>query len=236
MQMPVRPVERSLFRRTKATMDPQRHATLSARRRGGTPDDYLALHAFFDTTKELCSDNRHRLLHNLWGIRRVVIPLFGTRLTTSDGLIVATKDVCERDHVLADFSGKYLPTLSDFSSAIAAEPGEERRFEEIRQPYRGDDAAMRLLLSPYAVTGQVQSLLVTHNTWFLCEVLPRLCPAPPSVVALPRGVAPAELFARMRFELWMDNGVVAPPSAPTRVHHGARSAESGEDHADVHPT
>ena len=100
-------------------MDPYRHAGLSARRRGGVLEDYYALHAFFDTTKELCSDNRHRLLHNLWGIRRVVIPLFGAQLTTSDGHSVATKDVCEVDHVLADFSGKYLPTLSDFTSAIS---------------------------------------------------------------------------------------------------------------------
>lgn len=211
-------------------MDPHRHASLSARRRGGSPEDYYALHAFFDTTKELCSDNRHRILHNLWGIRRVVIPLFGTQLTTQDGARVATKDVCEVDHVLADFSGKYLPTLSDFTTAIAAEPGEERRFEEIRQPYYEDDVAIELLLSPYAVTGHVQSLLVTHNTWFLSEVLPRLLPAHRSM-GLPRGVPPAELFARMRFELWMDNGVVAPPSAPTRVHHGAGS---GEDHADIH--
>ncbi len=211
-------------------MDPQRHANLSARRRGGSPDDYYALHAFFDTTKELCSDNRHRLLHNLWGIRRVVIPLFGAELTIAGGASIATKDVCEVDHVLADFSGKYLPTLSDFVCAIATEPDEERRFEELRRPYVGDDRAMKLLLSPYAVTGQVQSLLVTHNTWFLSELLPRLCPGRPSV-GLPRGVPPAELFARMRFELWMDNGVVAPPSAPTRIHQSLRS---GEDHADVH--
>src|SRR4051812_36474771 len=131
-------------------MDPHRHSSLSARRRGGAPDDYYALHAFFDTTKELCSDNRHRLLHNLWGIRRVVIPLFGAELRTSDGGSVQTKDVCEADHVLADFSGKYLPTLSDFTSAISPEAGEERRFEEIQRPYRSDAAAMQLLLSPYA--------------------------------------------------------------------------------------
>lgn len=195
-------------------MDPLRHATLSAQRRGGSPDDYYALHAAFDATKELCSDNRHRLLHNLWGIRRVLIPLFGAELVTADGTRVATKDVCEADHVLADFSGKYLPTLGDFAGAIAAIDGEAARFDEIAQPYRGDDRAMALLRSPYAVTGQIQALLVTHNTWFLAEVLPRLCS---TTIALPRGVPPGELFARMRFELWMDNGAVAPPSAPSKI-------------------
>lgn len=211
-------------------MDPLRHANLSARRRGGEPEDYYALHSFFDTTKELCSDNRHRLLHNLWGIRRVVLPLFGAELTISDGAKVPTKDVCEVDHVVADFSGKYLPTLGDFVGAIAPVPGEEARFAELRGPYKGDDSAMKLLLSPYAVTGRVQSLLLTHNTWFLSELLPRLCPSTPKT-GLPVGVPPSELFARMRFELWMDNGIVAPPSAPTRVH---QRTNPGEAHGDVH--
>jgi hypothetical protein len=211
---------------TAAAVDPLRHATLSAQRRGGSPDDYYALHAFFDTTKELCSDNRHRLLHNLWGIRRVAIPLFGTELTITDGARVATKAICEADHVLADFSGKYLPTLGDFVGAIAPVAGEAARFDEIAHAYRGDDRAMALLRSPYAVTGQVQALLVTHNTWFLSEVLPRLCS---TRIALPRGVPPSELFARMRFELWMDNGAVAPPSAPSGIHN----RRSGGDR-DVH--
>ncbi len=212
-------------------MDPQRHATLSARRRGGAAEDYYALHAFFDTTKELCSDNRHRLLHNLWGIRRVVIPLFGAQLTLADGTRVASKEVCEADHVLADFAGKYLPTLSDFVGAIEPVVGEEARFLEIQHAYRDDEAAMRLLRSPFAVTGQVKSLLVTHNTWFLSEVLPRVC-STGRTTRLPRGVPPSELFARMRFELWMDNGVVAPPSAPKRIHQ--RLTTSGEEHVDVH--
>ena len=212
-------------------VDPQRHSNLSAHRRGGAAEDYYALHAFFDTTKELCSDNRHRILHNLWGVRRVVIPLFGTQLSLADGTRVATKDVCEADHVLADFAGKYLPTLSDFAGAIAPVAGEEARFEDIQHAYRDDEAAMRLLRSPFAVTGLVQSLLITHNTWFLSEVLPRLCTAPRHT-GLPRGVPPAELFERMRFELWMDNGAVAPPSAPKRVHQGR--ASSGDEH--VHHT
>lgn len=180
----------------------------------------MPLHAFFDTTKELCSDNRHRLLHNLWGIRRVIIPLFGATIGAT-----TTKDVCEIDHVMADFGGKYLPTLGDFTGAIAPIADEAARFAEIAAPYEG--AALQLLRSPYAVTGHVQALLVTHNTWFLAEVLPRLCPVP-RTHGLPRGVPPGELFARMRFELWMDNGIVAPPSAPTRI-----TRRSGADD-DVH--
>jgi hypothetical protein len=197
-------------------MDPERHAQRSARRHGGEPDDFYSLHAFFDTTKELCSDNRHRLLHNLWGIRRVLVPLFGPLLPLTCGGRARTKDVCEQDHVLADFRGLYLPTLADFTGAIEPVDGELDRFEALRRPDLADDDVVRLLLSPYAVTGHSQALLVTHNTWFLSEVLPRLFPR--AARATPKGVPPNELFARMRFELWMDNGAVAPPSAPRGVH------------------
>lgn len=74
---------------------------------------------------------------------------------------------------------------------------------------------MRLLLSPYAVTGQVQALLVTHNTWFLSEILPRIHPV--AARTLPVGIPPAELFARMEFRLWMDNGTDLPASSPREV-------------------
>jgi len=196
-------------------VDPLRHATLSSRRRGGAPEDYLPLHSFFDTTKELCADNRHRLLHNAWGIRRIVLPIFGAELALSNGSRVMTKEVCEFDHVLADFAGKYMPTLGDFVGALASDRCDRARFEEIRRPYVGNDAVVNLLVSPYAVTGKMSSLLLTHNTWFLNEVLPQVFGKCGPLLA--PGVAPAELFDRMRFELWMDNGAVPPPSAPRKI-------------------
>ncbi|MEZ4238714.1 MAG: hypothetical protein R3F59_21695 [Myxococcota bacterium] len=197
-------------------MDPHRHAALSARRHDGDPDDFLALHTRMDATKELCSDNRHRLLHTIWGIRTVVLPLVGPTLTTTDRAgqprTVRTKAVLEFDHVLADFGGRFVPTLGDFVAAIAPDGDESHRFAEIHARHRGDDEAMRILLSPYFVTGRIRALLVTHNTWFLGEVLPQLLGRPLGLV--PPGVPPGELFARMRFEPWMDNGAALPPSAP----------------------
>lgn len=55
-------------------MDAYAHARISVKRWGGSPDDYYPIQDFIDSTKELCSDNRHRILHTLWGVRRVVIP------------------------------------------------------------------------------------------------------------------------------------------------------------------
>jgi len=55
-------------------MNAYKHAEISVKKRGGKIEDYYPIHFFMDSTKELCSDNRHRILHNLWGIRRVIIP------------------------------------------------------------------------------------------------------------------------------------------------------------------
>jgi len=49
-------------------MNAHLHAELSVKRRGGQISDYYAIHSSLDATKELCSDNRHRILHNLWGV------------------------------------------------------------------------------------------------------------------------------------------------------------------------
>lgn len=45
------------------------HADSSARRFGGNPEDYYELHSWFDATKELFGDFRHRALrHHSHGI------------------------------------------------------------------------------------------------------------------------------------------------------------------------
>ncbi|MFO1045221.1 MAG: hypothetical protein U0941_25880 [Planctomycetaceae bacterium] len=49
--------------------NPLVHAERSARKWGGSVDDYLPLHQWFDATKGHLADNRHRmLLHNSFGI------------------------------------------------------------------------------------------------------------------------------------------------------------------------
>jgi len=56
-------------------MNAMQHARISAKRWGGEPEDYYEIHAFIDSTKSLCSDARHRVLHTLWGINSVVVPI-----------------------------------------------------------------------------------------------------------------------------------------------------------------
>ena len=196
-----------------ALMNAMQHARISAKRWGGEPEDYYEIHAFIDSTKSLCSDARHRILHTLWGVNAAVIPVFGHSLQNSAGKSVDVKDLCERDHLLVDYQQRFIPTLNDFVSAIDIRllpPDFERHVEQLHQHYSQDPAISQLLLSLLALTGKLHSLLLTHNSWFIGDILPRLGhPLRLQNVAC----SPADFFNAMRFELWMDNGMAIPASA-----------------------
>lgn len=195
-------------------MNAVKHAEISVARHGGTIDDYFSVHSFMDMTKELCSDNRHRILHTLWGIRRVVMPIFGHSIVNADGKRVNLKDLCEKDHVLADYHNRFIPTLGDFCAAIDETklPANYRHsINDLHADYATDSALSELLLSPLAATGQLKSLLITHNSWFLSAIVPRIFPGTPTRLrACP--LSTDHLFSAMSFEMWMDNGAASPPS------------------------
>ena len=192
-------------------MNAYKHAEISVKKRGGKIEDYYPIHFFMDSTKELCSDNRHRILHNLWGIRRVIIPIFGPTITNSQGKKINVKDVCEQDHVLPDFSNKFIPTLQDFTDAIAIEEEALSFIESIMNIYQNDKEICRLLLSPLTLTGDLKSLLITHNSWFINDVLPLIFNK--KIDLKNKFPSPRILFENMDFKLWMDNGFAYPKSA-----------------------
>ena len=99
-------------------MNPRQHCRISVRKRGGVEEDYYPIHAFIDSTKSLCADGRHRILHTHWAIHYLLIPIFGHTFVNADGKHVDVKDLCERDHLLVDYGNQFIPTLSDFVSAI----------------------------------------------------------------------------------------------------------------------
>jgi hypothetical protein len=192
-------------------MNAYKHAEISVKRRGGVIEDYLAIHDFIDSTKELCSDNRHRILHTHWGIRRVIVPVFGQTLTNSNGKLINVKDLCEQDHILPDYLNRFIPTLADFVQAINRSDDDEKRLQEFARTYEHDPELMELLLSPLANTGSLTSLFITHNSWFLNDMVPKILKRKPVIHNF--RIAPADFFDRMNFQLWMDNGSTLPPSA-----------------------
>ena len=194
-------------------MNPVQHASISQKRRGGEVEDYIDIHALIDSTKMLCTDNRHRILHTFWGVQEIVIPIFGHAFDNSAGASIEVKDLCEKDHLLIDFQHRFIPTLADFVAAMQDIPtaGLAQRLEKFHVDVIKDSALSATMLSPLAVTGQLKSLLITHNSWFINTILPLMGKSEAQWIEF--DITPAMFFNPMRFELWMDNGMAVPPSA-----------------------
>lgn len=92
------------------------HAKSSAKKFGGHPDDYIAIHSWFDETKQYEPSFRHRALrHHTQGIFECE-KVFGVTITNSDGKEIPTRFIGEQ-HVKEDFSG-YIPTVADWLADI----------------------------------------------------------------------------------------------------------------------
>jgi len=101
---------------------PYIHALSSAKRYGGTPEDYLELHTFMDSSKSCIADNRHRALtHNSWFISVIIERVFGITMTNSEGKVVSTRDIAEQ-HVLEDYGQRFIPSAQDFLQEIEWKP------------------------------------------------------------------------------------------------------------------
>ncbi len=95
------------------------HAVSSARKWGGTPDDYLAIHTWFDRSKEILADFRHRALrHHAEGCF-MAEQVFGVTITNSVGRVVPVRFIAEQ-HVIEDL-GK-IPSFADWARCIKPEP------------------------------------------------------------------------------------------------------------------
>lgn len=100
-------------------MKPHLHARTSARKYGGQPEDYHAIHTFIDGSKAAVADVRHRAaLHNAFGCF-VVEAVFGVTATNSDGRTYSPRDVAE-DHIIEDLG--FLPSLEHWLRNMRIEP------------------------------------------------------------------------------------------------------------------
>ena len=95
------------------------HALSSARKWGGTAEDYLPLHQWFDESKEITADFRHRALrHHAQGIFELE-RTFGAAITISTGRVVPVRLIGEQ-HVSEDLG--FIPSFADWVRCIRPEP------------------------------------------------------------------------------------------------------------------
>ena len=98
---------------------PYHHALSSARRWGGVPEDYQAIHDWLDASKAITADFRHRALrHHAEGIFACEA-VFGTTITLSTGRVVPVRLIGER-HVVEDLG--FIPGFADWVRSIRPEP------------------------------------------------------------------------------------------------------------------
>lgn len=114
---------------------PYHHALSSVRKWGGDPEDYLSIHSWFDESKLVIADYRHRALrHHAEGIF-MAERFFGMTITLSTGRVIPTRWVGEQ-HVREDLGR--IPSFADWVRAIRPEPWMGPRvnlgLEEIPQP------------------------------------------------------------------------------------------------------
>lgn len=204
-------------------MNAEIHAKLSIKKISNpTKEDYdffYKLHDFMDCSKEVESSNLHRCLtHHLWFIKRVVIPIFGASFKASDDRFINLKDDMESNHIVADFRNKFLPTLTDYISLIKSESSDEEVFNEFqkehKQFFNSNPLVKEFMLSPLSNTGILSSLWLTHNTWMVGEILPRVFPNIVGSLEIRdwKAYSPSIMFNRMRYEDWVQNGAGFPPS------------------------
>lgn len=90
---------------------PYHHSLSSVKQWGGEVEDYQKLHEWFDASKEMFADFRHRALrHHAQGIFELE-RTFGKTIVLSTGRVIPTRWVGEQ-HVTEDMG--FIPSLSDW--------------------------------------------------------------------------------------------------------------------------
>ena len=94
---------------------PYHHALSSTKKWGGQVDDYIRIHEWFDESKKITADFRHRALrHHAEGIF-MAEAIFGSTMTLSTGRIIPTRWIGEQ-HVREDLG--FIPSFADWAKAI----------------------------------------------------------------------------------------------------------------------
>jgi len=110
---------------------PYHHALSSVKKWGGTVQEYLPIHEWFDASKAHHGDFRHRALrHHSQGIFEAE-RVFGTTLALSTGRVIPVRWVGEQ-HVTEDCG--FIPSLSDWLNQIQPLPWMNKPQKLSRRP------------------------------------------------------------------------------------------------------
>jgi hypothetical protein len=109
---------------------PYHHSLSSIRKWGGLPEEYQRIHDWFDESKMLVADFRHRALrHHAEGVF-MAQTIFGLTVTLSTGRVIPTRWIGEQ-HVREDLG--FIPSFAEWVKAIRPEAwmGRAQKLEDI---------------------------------------------------------------------------------------------------------
>jgi len=192
------------------------HSQISVKNRGGCIDDYNFIHDFIDSSKEVEASNKHRFLtHTMFFVKEAMIPIFGFTIENSNKRTVNLKDLLEQDHILPDYKGKFIPNLTDFVNEIEHSKDDDQMIKDFQSDNYGffkEHTHIRdTMMSPLFLTGQIRSLFVTHNSWFVGFILPKIF-KDIKIELKNFNISPSYFFNKMEYKPWMQNGNGVPPS------------------------
>jgi hypothetical protein len=98
---------------------PYHHSLSSVKKWDGAVEDYVRIHDWFDESKKIIADFRHRALrHHAEGIF-MAETIFGSTITLSTGRVIPVRWIGEQ-HVKEDLG--FIPSFADWVRAIRPEP------------------------------------------------------------------------------------------------------------------
>ena len=116
---------------------PFHHALSSSKKFGGIPNDYQAIHDWFDQTKAHMPDVRHRaLLHSSFGIF-LCEQVFGKTILNSSNREIPVRWIGEQ-HVMEDCGGS-IPTVQDWLGELPIRPWMLQGVEVLSQESEVED-------------------------------------------------------------------------------------------------
>lgn len=225
---------------------PYIHAQLDVRRWGGKPEDTVAIHDLFDSSKAVFADNRHRALtHHAWFIF-VAERIFGHNITNSAGRVISVRDLGEQNHVQADFGNKFIPTAEDYlafidqqdwmkidgvDSAVAHAEASAEQFGGLASDYL---AIHEVINSSQQVMGDERHAALTHHSFFIAlldrmfgHTIVNTDGTPVAVRAIADKhvrddfgfiPSPQDWLQHLEFQPWFNNGVRGVPNSYRKIH------------------
>lgn len=145
-------------------MKPYLHAKSSARKWGGIPEDYVAIHDFMDYSKAFYADVRHRVAqHHALGCW-VVEEKFGHIMTNSAGKTYSPRDVAEQ-HCLED-TGTIL-TLRHWMRGLSVPKSMQEGLGKVAAYAGAREGFLKVLMRPvdFSPASPSVALALYHNDY-----------------------------------------------------------------------